>query len=180
MKSKGSPQVRIISFYGGEYLQKWQFRSLPISQRLYSSSNTSFICLSVSCYQPYHLTMFRLQTGASRSASAIIRLFGAQVGALQSNYSSSQSASNFSLVSSNLAQNQTPGEKGWRECVLPDEKTYQEIVQKFKWNIPQRYNIAQSICDRHVQAGRGVTFHPFFILCMQSLYLLVIPIIRTK
>jgi len=37
--------------------------------------------------------------------------------------------------------------------VLPRAETYEEIVAKFRWNVPARYNMARDVCDRH--AGDG-------------------------
>ncbi len=33
-------------------------------------------------------------------------------------------------------------------------QTYDEIAASFRWRIPERFNIAEAICDRHVGAGR--------------------------
>ncbi len=33
-------------------------------------------------------------------------------------------------------------------------RTYQEVCANFAWNIPERFNIAQAICDRHVGESR--------------------------
>ena len=37
--------------------------------------------------------------------------------------------------------------------MLPKAETYEEIVAKFRWNVPARYNMARDVCDRH--AGDG-------------------------
>lgn len=33
--------------------------------------------------------------------------------------------------------------------------TYEEIRRAFSWRLPERYNCAEDICDRHAAAGRG-------------------------
>lgn len=37
--------------------------------------------------------------------------------------------------------------------------TYEEVVQRFSWNIPERFNIARAVCDRHVGANRTALIH---------------------
>jgi acetyl-CoA synthetase len=36
----------------------------------------------------------------------------------------------------------------------PRERTYQEVYDAFAWQIPERFNIAQAVCDRHVGGNR--------------------------
>lgn len=33
--------------------------------------------------------------------------------------------------------------------MMPSGKSYEEIYSNFRWEIPERYNIAQQVCDRH-------------------------------
>jgi acetyl-CoA synthetase len=42
-----------------------------------------------------------------------------------------------------------------RTPILPFGRTYEEIYTKFRWNIPDHYNIGVDICDKHVNAGYG-------------------------
>jgi len=37
--------------------------------------------------------------------------------------------------------------------MMPSGSTYEEVYNKFRWEIPERYNIAQQVCDRH-DAGK--------------------------
>jgi len=38
--------------------------------------------------------------------------------------------------------------------MLTPGKTYAEVCRAFRWNIPEYYNIAVDICDRHAQGGK--------------------------
>ena len=33
--------------------------------------------------------------------------------------------------------------------ILPRGRTYEEVYEAFRWRIPERYNIARDVCDRH-------------------------------
>ena len=33
--------------------------------------------------------------------------------------------------------------------VLPPGKTYEEVCARFRWQVPEQFNIATAICDRH-------------------------------
>ena len=34
---------------------------------------------------------------------------------------------------------------------MPDHPTYEQVYAAFRWNIPERYNIAADVCDRHAR-----------------------------
>jgi len=38
--------------------------------------------------------------------------------------------------------------------MAPNERSYEEVYAGFRWQIPDRFNIAQAICDRHVGGNR--------------------------
>jgi acetyl-CoA synthetase len=38
--------------------------------------------------------------------------------------------------------------------MVPNGRSYQEVYAGFRWQIPDRFNIAQAICDRHVGGNR--------------------------
>ncbi|MCO5130300.1 MAG: AMP-binding protein [Xanthobacteraceae bacterium] len=38
-------------------------------------------------------------------------------------------------------------------------RTYRDVCETFSWTIPERFNIAEAICDRHVGAGRTALIH---------------------
>jgi acetyl-CoA synthetase len=40
--------------------------------------------------------------------------------------------------------------------MLTPGKSYDEICQNFRWQVPERYNMAVDVCDRHVD-GRETT-----------------------
>ena len=42
--------------------------------------------------------------------------------------------------------------------MLPSGNTYEEIYAKFRWEIPERYNIAQQVCDRHDASRLALIF----------------------
>ena len=33
--------------------------------------------------------------------------------------------------------------------MMPTGSSYEEVYSKFRWEIPERYNIAEQVCDRH-------------------------------
>ena len=33
--------------------------------------------------------------------------------------------------------------------MMPSGNSYEEVYRKFRWEIPERYNIAEQVCDRH-------------------------------
>ena len=37
--------------------------------------------------------------------------------------------------------------------MLPKSETYDEVVAKFRWDVPGRYNMANDVCDRHAADG---------------------------
>ena len=44
--------------------------------------------------------------------------------------------------------------------MLPRGKTYEEVYDAFRWNIPERYNIARDVCDRHAgEPGKLALIH---------------------
>src|SRR5947209_2986457 len=34
--------------------------------------------------------------------------------------------------------------------------TYEEVYRAFRWNLPERYNIARDVCDRHAGDSRKI------------------------
>ena len=38
------------------------------------------------------------------------------------------------------------------DTVLPHGSTYAEVCAKFRWSVPEYFNIAVDICDRHAEA----------------------------
>ena len=43
--------------------------------------------------------------------------------------------------------------------MLVRAQSYEETVRRFAWTVPPRFNIAHSVCDRHVGAGREALVH---------------------
>lgn len=41
------------------------------------------------------------------------------------------------------------------DTVLPRGSTYAEVYHKFRWSVPEHFNIAVDICDRHAEADRS-------------------------
>ena len=37
--------------------------------------------------------------------------------------------------------------------------TFAEVYDSFQWRLPQRYNIAWDVCDRHAESGRTAMIH---------------------
>ncbi|MDF3074891.1 MAG: AMP-dependent synthetase [Alphaproteobacteria bacterium] len=52
------------------------------------------------------------------------------------------------LAYAELAFSQEFGDRN-RIVMLPSGNTYEEVYKKFRWEIPERYNIAREVCDRH-------------------------------
>src|SRR5690606_23789655 len=44
-------------------------------------------------------------------------------------------------------------------CMSLAGRSYEEVCGAFSWAIPERFNIATAICDRHVGAGRTALIH---------------------
>ena len=38
---------------------------------------------------------------------------------------------------------------GGNGVMLPSGNTYEEVYNKLRWDVPDRYNIARMVCDRH-------------------------------
>ncbi|MEJ2015454.1 MAG: AMP-binding protein [Limibacillus sp.] len=47
--------------------------------------------------------------------------------------------------------------------LLPESSTYEDCYARFQWRLPERFNIAQAVCDRHAEAtpepGDRVAIH---------------------
>ena len=39
--------------------------------------------------------------------------------------------------------------------MLERADSYEAVCTRFRWRIPQRYNIGVDVCDRHADAGAG-------------------------
>lgn len=42
--------------------------------------------------------------------------------------------------------------------MLPSGNTYEEVYNKLRWDVPERYNIARMVCDRHDQGKLAMVF----------------------
>ena len=40
--------------------------------------------------------------------------------------------------------------------MMPNRLNYDELYKAFRWNIPERYNIAADVCDRHARDASKV------------------------
>lgn len=43
--------------------------------------------------------------------------------------------------------------------MIPDGRSYEEIYGAFRWQIPERFNIAQLVCDRHAEGEAVALIH---------------------
>src|SRR5258708_37294885 len=57
-----------------------------------------------------------------------------------------------------FAQPEPPLSCQWEETMLPRASSYEEVVRRFRWQIPARYNIGVDVCDRQRGDGLALLF----------------------